>query len=51
MTRIVIADDHSIIRRGLSLIISQAEDLDVEGAASVEELFAQLRSLRILKRV
>src|SRR6266550_8115186 len=46
VTRIVIADDHAIIRRGLSLIISQAEDLDAEGAASVEELFAQLRSLR-----
>jgi DNA-binding NarL/FixJ family response regulator len=47
MTRIVIAEDHAIIRRGLSLLISQTEHLEIEDAASVDELFARLRLFRI----
>jgi DNA-binding NarL/FixJ family response regulator len=44
MSRIVIADDHAIIRRGLSLIISQAGDLQTDDASSVDELFARLHA-------
>src|SRR5260370_25560584 len=44
MTRIVIADDHAIIRRGLSLIISEPEDIDTDDASSIDELFTRLHS-------
>jgi DNA-binding NarL/FixJ family response regulator len=44
MTRIVIADDHAIIRRGLALIISEPEDIDTDDASSIDELFARLHS-------
>jgi DNA-binding NarL/FixJ family response regulator len=44
MTRIIIADDHAIIRRGLALIISEPEDFDTGDASSVEELLARLQS-------
>ena len=46
VTRVVIADDHAIIRRGVSLIVSQAEDLVADDTSSVEELFARLRLFR-----
>ncbi len=44
MSHIIIADDHAIVRRGLSLIISQTKDLETEDASSVDELFARLHS-------
>jgi two-component system, NarL family, invasion response regulator UvrY len=45
MTRIVIADDHAIVRSGLKQIISEVPDLTVDGeAASADELLTLLRS-------
>jgi DNA-binding NarL/FixJ family response regulator len=44
MTRIVIAEDHAIIRRGLALIISETEDIDTNDASSMDELFTRLHS-------
>jgi DNA-binding NarL/FixJ family response regulator len=45
MTRIVIADDHSVVRKGLGQIILEAEDMTVVGeAASGDELLTVLRS-------
>ncbi len=45
MTRIAIADDHAIVRRGLRQIIADAPDLAVAGeAASADELLTLLRS-------
>lgn len=42
--RILIADDHAIIRRGLKLIVAETSDLSFAGeAASVNELFAALQ--------
>jgi DNA-binding NarL/FixJ family response regulator len=39
MIRIAIADDHAIVRKGLSHIISETNDLAVTGeAASADEL-------------
>jgi two-component system invasion response regulator UvrY len=44
MTRIAIADDHAIVRKGLRQIISDAKDLSVTGeAASADELLTLLR--------
>lgn len=44
MTRIAIADDHAIVRKGLRQIISEAPDLDVVAeAASADELLTLLR--------
>ncbi|CAN5705566.1 response regulator transcription factor [soil metagenome] len=34
MTRIVIADDHAIVREGLKRIVASAEDMDVVGEAA-----------------
>jgi len=45
MTRIVIADDHAIVRKGLKQIISEIPELIVDGeAASADELLTVLRS-------
>lgn len=45
MTRIVIADDHAIVRKGLSQIISEASDLTVAAeASSGDELLLVLRA-------
>jgi two-component system invasion response regulator UvrY len=45
MTRIVVADDHSVVRKGLRQIISEGKDLTVAGeAASADELLPLLRS-------
>jgi two-component system invasion response regulator UvrY len=48
MTRIAIADDHAIVRKGLRQIISDANDLSVNGeAASADELLTLLRSTSV----
>jgi two-component system invasion response regulator UvrY len=45
MARIVIADDHAIVRKGLSQILGDADDLQLVGeAGSSDELFDVLRS-------
>jgi two-component system, NarL family, invasion response regulator UvrY len=45
MTRIAIADDHAIVRKGLRQIISDAQDLTVTGeAGSADELLTLLLS-------
>jgi len=45
MTRIVIADDHAIVRKGLRQIISAVPDLTVTGeAGTADELLTLLRS-------
>src|SRR5260370_26811631 len=45
MSRIIIADDHAIIRRGLTMILSETKDLVVTGhAVSDDQLFTMLRS-------
>src|ERR1700682_1354543 len=45
MTRIAIADDHAIVRKGLRQLISETGDLTVVGeAASGDELLTLLRS-------
>jgi two-component system invasion response regulator UvrY len=45
MTRIAIADDHAIVRKGLRLIIADAPDLTVVGeAGSADELLTLVRS-------
>jgi two-component system invasion response regulator UvrY len=45
MTRIVIADDHAIVRKGLRLILADFNDLQVAGeAASADELLTILRT-------
>ena len=45
MTRIVIADDHAIVRKGLKQIIAEIPELIVAGeAASADELLTLLRS-------
>ena len=45
MTRIAIADDHAVVRRGVRQLISEAEGLIVVGeAASADELLTLLRS-------
>ncbi len=45
--RIVIADDHPIVRQGLATVLSQEEDLEVVGqAANGLEAVAQARELR-----
>lgn len=48
MRRILIADDHAIVRRGLELIVAESTDLRSAGAvSSTEELFTALRSSEI----
>jgi len=45
MTRIVIADDHAVVRKGLRQLIFEGEDMTVVGeAASGDELLTVLRS-------
>ena len=45
MTRIAIADDHAIVRKGLRQIISEAGDLEIAGeAGSADELLTLLRT-------
>jgi two-component system, NarL family, invasion response regulator UvrY len=45
MTRIVIADDHAIVRKGLRQIVADAPDLTVVGeAASADELLTLVRA-------
>lgn len=45
MTRIVIADDHAVVRKGLRLILADADELLVAGeAASADELLTLLRT-------
>jgi two-component system invasion response regulator UvrY len=45
MSRIVIAHEHAIIRRGLTLILSETDDLSVAcNAVTSDELFARLRA-------
>jgi len=45
MTRIVIADDHAVVRKGLRLILTDADELQVAGeAASADELLTLLRT-------
>ena len=45
--RIVIADDHSIVREGVRMILSGQEDFEVVGEASTgREALAQARALR-----
>jgi DNA-binding NarL/FixJ family response regulator len=45
MTRIVIADDHAVVRKGLRQLIVEAEDMTVVGeAATGDELLTVLRT-------
>ena len=45
MTRIVIADDHAVVRKGLRLILADADELHVAGeAASADDLLTLLRT-------
>jgi two-component system invasion response regulator UvrY len=45
MTRIVIADDHAVVRKGLRLILADATELHVAGEAeSADELLTLLRT-------
>jgi two-component system invasion response regulator UvrY len=45
MTRIVIADDHAVVRKGLRLILADADELQVAGeAASADELLTLLHT-------
>ena len=45
MTRIAIADDHAIVRRGLRQLIAEATDLTiVREAASADDLLTVLRT-------
>lgn len=47
MIRLVIADDHAVVRRGLAGLLESAEDIDVVGAATNGEAAVELaRSLR-----
>jgi two-component system, NarL family, invasion response regulator UvrY len=47
MTRIVIADDHAVVRKGLRHILADVAGLEVAGeAASADELLTFLRSRR-----
>jgi two-component system, NarL family, invasion response regulator UvrY len=48
MTRIVIADDHAVVRKGLRTILSDGEGLQVVGeASSADELLTILRSRQV----
>jgi DNA-binding NarL/FixJ family response regulator len=52
MTRVVVADDHTIIRRGVQSILSEADDLSAAGdAGSSDDLFLLLRSDRVVDLV
>ena len=44
MIKVLIADDHAIVRRGLKQILEETPDIVVRGeAANADEVFAQLR--------
>ena len=46
MIRVLIADDHEIVRAGLRQFISEEPDIKVTGeAASGDEVMAQLRDM------
>ena len=45
--RIVVADDHTIVRRGMQLIIGKRPGWSIVEAANADELFAALRHDRI----
>lgn len=48
MSRIVIADDHAVVRKGLRLILADADELQVCGeAASADELLTILRTRQV----
>jgi two-component system, NarL family, invasion response regulator UvrY len=52
MTRIVIADDHAVVRKGLRLILADVDELQVVGeAASADELLTLLRTRRPIDAV
>jgi two-component system, NarL family, invasion response regulator UvrY len=47
MTRILIADDHAVVRKGLRLILGDTDGIEIAGeAASADELLTFLRSGR-----
>ena len=47
MIRVLVADDHAIVRRGLKQILAETEDIQLEGeAASADELRALVASKR-----
>ncbi len=47
MIRVMIADDHAVVRRGLRQILSETEDIQVVGEASnADEVRAQAQELR-----
>ena len=47
MTRIVIADDHAVMRSGLRMLLDAAEDLDVVGeAGDVEETIRKVKAYK-----
>jgi two-component system invasion response regulator UvrY len=47
MIRVLIADDHAVVRRGLSQILSETPDISVEGEAAT---FGEARALASEKR-
>jgi len=48
MTRIVIADDHAVVRKGLRLILADADGLSIAGeASSADELLTFLRTVPV----
>ena len=47
MIRVLLADDHAVVRRGLNQILSETEDIQIEGeASSTDELRALARTKR-----
>lgn len=47
MTRILIADDHAIVRRGLKQIVEEASDITIAGeAANSHEVLSQIQAKR-----
>ena len=48
MIRILIADDHSLIRAGLKQILSERSNTDVVEAENGNELFSTLKKINIL---
>ncbi len=47
MIRILIADDHSLIRKGLVQILSEKSNTDVIEASNSKEVFQQLKSINV----
>jgi DNA-binding NarL/FixJ family response regulator len=47
MIRVLVADDHAIVRRGLRQILAETQDIDLEGeAATIDQALALLREQR-----